>query len=324
MEKRNFKVRICLFDSVDLVLIVFLFHFHDLGSIFFVFLFFTIFPFIFLLIFPMLISLSLSLSLSLLTSVVLGNFDTSKGSYYANPQYDRPIDDETIISQYPAFVHPNIWPTEDFPELELAFKELGRIIVSVGILVARQCDRFIASRCSSYPSHKLQHIIEKSLCCKARLLHYFPNAIDELESSASVDDFASWCGWHNDHGSLTGLTSAMFIDETGNIIQNNDNNAGKRVALPSVSSYLSCCFASLFSLVSPVNKGLYVRSRKSELIKVNIPSTHIGFQIGETAQVHSGGILQVSGHFFLYLLRLFRFLCFCLIALSCLRQLLMQ
>ncbi|RYH00701.1 hypothetical protein EON65_48880, partial [archaeon] len=39
--------------------------------------------------------------------------------------------------------------------------------------------------------------------------------------------------------------------------------------------------------------GLYCRSRKSELMKILIPEENIGFQIGETAQVHSGGYLQV-------------------------------
>lgn len=36
-----------------------------------------------------------------------------------------------------------------------------------------------------------------------------------------------------------------------------------------------------------------MRSRNSELIKVNIPAANVAFQIGETAQVHSGGYLQV-------------------------------
>jgi len=42
--------------------------------------------------------------------------------------------------------------------------------------------------------------------------------------------------------------------------------------------------------------GLYARSRSSELIKIGIPVDHIGFQIGETAQVHTGGILQATPH----------------------------
>lgn len=192
-----------------------------------------------------------------------GNFDVSKGSFYANPQYDRPVEDEEVIKQYSAFVHPNIWPTEDLPQLEAAFKELGQLIVHVGTLVARQCDAYVHKKCPSYPSNKLEHIIDKSLCCKARLLHYFPISTD----LPAVDDFSSWCGWHNDHGSLTGLTSALFIDESGAVIQNNDPDA-----------------------------GLFARNRKSELVKIQIPPSHIGFQIGETAQVHSGGVLQATPH----------------------------
>lgn len=42
--------------------------------------------------------------------------------------------------------------------------------------------------------------------------------------------------------------------------------------------------------------GLFIRSRQSELIKVSIPPANIAFQIGETAQVHSGGLLQATPH----------------------------
>ena len=50
---------------------------------------------------------------------------------------------------------------------------------------------------------RLRQIMEKGTpCCKARLLHYFAapaNGCDtELQSPAN------WCGWHTDHGSLTG------------------------------------------------------------------------------------------------------------------------
>ena len=50
----------------------------------------------------------------------------------------------------------------------------------------------------------------------------------------------------------------------------------------------------MFYRVRPT--GLYARSRHSELIKIQIPHDHIGFQIGETAQVHSGGFLQATPH----------------------------
>ena len=199
-----------------------------------------------------------------------GKPDISKGSYYANPQYDEPESDPEIIKKYPAFCHPNIWPTDDLPELEGAFKSLGQLIAHVGELVAKQCDVFIKSCCPAYEENRLATIVSKSKCCKARLLHYFPrssSAIVESEAGEEADLFSSWCGWHNDHGSLTGLVSAMFIDDEGNIVENTDPQS-----------------------------GLYVRSRKSELIKVGIPQDHVAFQIGETAQIHSGGILQATPH----------------------------
>jgi len=191
--------------------------------------------------------------------------DKSKGSYYANPQYDRPIEDDEIISKFPSFIHPNIWPKDDLPELESAFKELGQLIVSIGKLVAYQCDQYVHSVNKSYPNNKLENIISKSLCCKARLLHYYAKTNDDGNEEVNSDlEFSSWCGWHNDHGSLTGLTSALFLDKDGNPAVNTDQNS-----------------------------GLYIRNRKSELVKISIPSDHIAFQIGETAQIHSGGILQV-------------------------------
>lgn len=201
-----------------------------------------------------------------------GKPDESKGSFYANPQYDRPEDDEAIIQKYPAFLHPNIWPTAEIPELEPAFKELGQLIVNVGKLVARQVDTYIKSKCPAYENSKLEKVINTSKCCKARLLHYFARSnedITAMDAQSVGDAFSSWCGWHNDHGSLTGLVSAIYIDENNGhqIVQNTDSSA-----------------------------GLYVRSRHSDLIKVAIPPDHIAFQIGETAQIHSGGIVQATPH----------------------------
>jgi len=42
--------------------------------------------------------------------------------------------------------------------------------------------------------------------------------------------------------------------------------------------------------------GLYVKARNGSIVKVDIPSDCIAFQIGETACIHSGGILQATPH----------------------------
>lgn len=65
-----------------------------------------------------------------------GRPDVHKGSYYANPLHDRPTADAGLVERFPAFYHPNIWPSAegDLPELEPAFKAMGRLIVEVGVV----------------------------------------------------------------------------------------------------------------------------------------------------------------------------------------------
>ena len=42
--------------------------------------------------------------------------------------------------------------------------------------------------------------------------------------------------------------------------------------------------------------GLYVRSSRGALARVSLPPDCLAFQIGETAQVHSGGALSATPH----------------------------
>lgn len=231
-----------------------------------------------------------------------GKPDYSKGSYYNNPESNDPTSgDEELIEQFPSFFHPNIWPKEgscvlhvscllsflyhslstythyysschaiELPALETAFMDLGQLIVDTGILVAHQCDKFVESKSAEYERGKLHRIISTVKCSKARLLHYYAlteAAIARQQQAQTLEDSFSWCGWHNDHGALTGLVQAMFTDMNGNVVANPDPAA-----------------------------GLYVKNRKGEIIKANIPSGHLVFQIGETAQILSGGLLQATPH----------------------------
>lgn len=36
--------------------------------------------------------------------------------------------------------------------------------------------------------------------------------------TADSSEEPQWCGWHNDHGTLTGLTSAGYFDADGNMV----------------------------------------------------------------------------------------------------------
>lgn len=253
-----------------------------------------------------------------------GRPDFAKGSYYANPCENEPFTDPDIIKEWMSFAHPNIWPTEELPELEGAFMGLGQTIVSVGMLVAEQCDKFVESKSKDYERGKLRRVLGASKVTKARLLHYFPREVaarvrtDSLLSdnvaagplegfrgrsgSFSIDsdgeaetkhekeahfqknkqevedtDFSSWCGWHNDHGSLTGLCPAMYFREAGFMSPTDKVNI-----LPGSPDPLA---------------GLYIRSRNGKLHHIKAPTTaHLLFQIGETSQIHTGGLLQATPH----------------------------
>mgnify|MGYP005847569377 CR=1 FL=1 len=227
--------------------------------------------------------------------------DLSKGSFYANPlvndlvqamlerqkqrskknNSDEAFKEELgrLVREHPAFFAPNVFP-KSIPELEGAISNMGQCIASVGRLVARVCQAY----CKNQGVHvELEKILSESLNCKARLLHYFDTAKDK-DTTASTDaddkpfdekkedeqkDERWWCGWHNDHGSLTGLVPAMYLGEDG-----------KKQASQSPDPLA----------------GLYIQSRSGEMVQVKLPSDCLGFQIGETFQILSGGLLQATPH----------------------------
>lgn len=195
-----------------------------------------------------------------------GKPDTAKGSYYNNPQYDEPTTDPKLIQEYITFLHKNIWPTEDVPAMEWAFKNLGRTTCDIMLRLAMHCDSYVHKKQPLYSLGTLSHSLTFSRVTKARLLYYYPTD-DESKAAEDHDNFSSWCGWHNDHGSLTGLASAMYFDDAGNEIPCPDDEA-----------------------------GLYIRTRQGEVVRPSPPPNCMMFQVGEAAQIQSGGWLQATPH----------------------------
>lgn len=200
--------------------------------------------------------------------VLQGKPDFAKGSFYANPQYDRPTKDEALIKQFPSYCSPNVWPEEELPMLRPCFKALGQLIVEVGLHVSKHCDLYVGGKVADYEFGKLNKIIATSLTAKGRLLHYYPLTAEAAEAdTGGADDISSWCGWHNDHGALTGLTSSMYVNSEGEEVPCPDDNA-----------------------------GLYVKTRDGGVVQAVYPADQLAFQIGEAAQIHSGGVLQATPH----------------------------
>lgn len=200
-----------------------------------------------------------------------GSLDLAKGSFYNNPTLDDPQQTEDYMKKHPEYGFPNVWP-EELPEFRDAFTSLGRLISETGLKLAHHCDCHLSKKISDYPHNFLENAISDSKTCKARLLHYFPT---EESNQSKVD---SWCGLHVDHSLLTGLTSAMYMDEESGVGQPMKNDDAR------------------FFEHSLQDAGLYIKDRQGKMVKVNIPVDCLAFQLGEAAQVASRGNLLATPH----------------------------
>jgi len=178
--------------------------------------------------------------------------------------FNQPTMNKRLIEEHAPFYAPNIWPNE-VPQLEEQFLSVGRLIVEVGTKLARHCDSMCSAKAKDYPDNELENICSLSLTHKARLLYYYP--CDDHHLAGRPD---SWCGWHNDHGALTGLLIGQFFDSEG-----------------------KCC-----PNPQPKKAGLFIKTRAGEIVKVSVsdPTTTLAFQIGETSQIQSGGLMMATPH----------------------------
>ncbi|KAK2743219.1 hypothetical protein CKAH01_06929 [Colletotrichum kahawae] len=223
-----------------------------------------------------------------------GQVDTFKGSYYANCAFyvDATLNcakptAEFNEDNFPEYLSPNVWPSQDvLPGFKPSLESLCKVIIDTAVLVARACDRFAETEIQGYPKGYLEHVVSTSTTTKARLLHYYPQTQADLDKIGANDD--SWCAEHLDHGCLTGLTSAMFIDEKET-----------SPAVPEVSNSTSASLPPLAELpASPdPTAGLYIRSRSGETVQVKIPRDGIAFQTGETLERITGGKFKAVPHF---------------------------
>ncbi|GMF68929.1 unnamed protein product [Aspergillus oryzae] len=189
-----------------------------------------------------------------------GHFDTLKGSYYVNCAFYQ---DPTLQGA----------PADNFPDL-------SELVIDTAALVARACDRYATENIEGYKSGYLEHVVRTSLTTKARLLHYFPAeaGVGERDGEGEGEGDDDWCATHLDHGCLTGLTSAMFVDE----VASPPGQGGELVELGA----------------SPDPKaGLYIQSRTGKVVKVNIPRDCLAFQTGEALQLITRGKFRAVPHF---------------------------
>ncbi|QPG95194.1 hypothetical protein C2857_007813 [Epichloe festucae Fl1] len=222
-----------------------------------------------------------------------GKADTFKGSYYANCAFyvDAALECAEPASDFsqdtfPEYLSPNVWPPEDvLPGFKPAVTDLCRLIIDAAVLVARACDKFAEQEIAGYPRGYLERVVGTSSTTKARLLHYFPQDVKHNDGTSEDD----WCATHLDHGCLTGLTSAMFVDEKSvKPVVPGDVAALKGASLPPLEELPASPDASA---------GLYILSRTGETYHVKIPRDCIAFQTGEALERITAGKFKAVPHY---------------------------
>jgi isopenicillin N synthase-like dioxygenase len=221
-----------------------------------------------------------------------GGADDLKGSFYANcafyvdPNLEAPKPTEHFtLKDFPEYLTPNSWPPKEMlPGFVPVMKQMCNIIIDTAVLVARACDRFAEKEISEYPKSYLEKVVKGSATTKARLLHYYPMTDEVLSRSSEADN---WCAVHKDHGCLTGLTSAMFIDEI---------NVNAKV--PEFGGKVPELLPKLDELAQSPDPqaGLWINDRKGEPVQVKIPGGCLAFQTGEALERITRGKFKAVEH----------------------------
>jgi isopenicillin N synthase-like dioxygenase len=209
-----------------------------------------------------------------------GQYDTLKGSYYVGVMSSESRRNKA------SFEVPNIWPPESvLPRFRKTFEDLCALIFDIALLVAKACDQYAGACVQGYESGILERMLKESTASRARLLHYFPPSFASLEplssSDAKVESDDTWCALHVDDGCLTGLTSALFVDES--------------LPLPPL---LNTGFENAPAVrLTDSMAGLYILSRTDKVVKVNIPADCLAFQTGSALELITRGALKAVPHF---------------------------
>lgn len=195
--------------------------------------------------------------------------------------------------------------------------------------MARQCDRYAYVNCNKvnnsdenkndhgddndggggYEEGFLERCVRESNTNKARLLHYFPPPLEEEEKGEEgeedgEDDDDSWCATHVDHGCLTGLTSALYVDEIEHLpiipptLSTSTSASTSRTSTTTTTTTMENSLPVLPATTPPSEKtGLYILSRTSTVTKISIPEDSLAFQTGEALELITRGKFRAVPHF---------------------------
>ncbi|KAG6545791.1 hypothetical protein Mapa_012752 [Marchantia paleacea] len=206
---------------------------------------------------------------------------------------------------------------KDMDELGRTLRQLGSCMAEVGILVARVCDKIL-------PGVELEDAIWESRTAKGRLIHYHSEfegrsvcsktshrsskkiskagnkkksnrlkLIDNKGSDSKLVDWEegneksdAWQQWHYDYGLFTVLTSPMFLNW----------EEPSEAAQKATATIMNGVDTSSWAHAAGDHSGLIIM-HQGVARYVNIPPDCLVVQVGEAAQILSGGSLAATAHY---------------------------
>ena len=145
-------------------------------------------------------------------------------SWYCNSIQDKrePVryikDGKEVVSTYPD----NFWPTEDLPEFESAFKNMGGLAAEVGLKLSIHIEKLIKTLNPHYKVGKMDGFLDQPI---GRLVHYHTSEeFDQHNKGQAVY-------WHSDTSTMTALCSPIYLGENGDIVNGLTDEPGHRLEI---------------------------------------------------------------------------------------------
>ncbi|KAL4506983.1 hypothetical protein ABPG72_001404 [Tetrahymena utriculariae] len=152
----------------------------------------------------------------------------------------------------------NVWPDGPLPVFKPHFKLLSNIMVDTSFLLAKHIDKYVSQVMTSYKRDTLYNLIKSNKDHVGRLNYY-------KSSNEPITREDDWNSWHTDYSALSALTSAIYMTHDGYPVTFDDRKT-----------------------------GLFFKNRWGEKEHINADKDSIIFQIGESMQILSGGVLEAT------------------------------
>ena len=187
---------------------------------------------------------------------------------------------------------PVSFPHASQPSLRAGVEALGAVYTALCLGVASACDEWLVGGGSGEGARGGEAVLARALCnaqeAKARLVFY--GALSGSCSGGGTSESAApspshtppWQEWHKDYGLFTAVSAPAYWGTAAAA-------AGREGAPPSPCN-------PWLQTAPPKGVGLCVMQPGGEVLPAPIPPGCVGVQVGEAAQILSGGRLVAVPH----------------------------